>query len=113
MSNPKQFYPFIAWETSGVVQDTIDRKVVTDLSGDFIQEVHERSFHGSNYVKPLLNSNKLHKIARHLVYLIEKQNLEFDAVAVYGNSSTILGSVVAFLLKKDIIVLRKEGAEAH
>ena len=51
--------------------------------------------------------SELQTTIKEAIKILKPHLKEFDAIAVRGNSGVIVGSVVAYLLKKPLIVVRK------
>lgn len=86
-----------------------------------------RIIQGASHTSVILNHKHRNKIIvetyARIARLIDKQNLYFDAIACCGTSGLMVAPNVAHLLKKNIIVVRKqidgysdfmvEGANTH
>lgn len=66
----------------------------------------------SNYhIYGSFDKEKRRKIAKRVVK--ELKNVEFDALAVRGVSGLIMAPIIAYLLNKHVIVVRKPKSEEH
>lgn len=48
-----------------------------------------------------------------LVKKIKESNIEFDSIAFTGMSGSLIGPIVADMLKKDLILVRKQAENCH
>lgn len=62
------------------------------------------------YLAPALNSKARHRVVETIVHILKnKIGLDnFDAIAVCGTSGMLIGPIIAYLLNKEIIVVRKK-----
>lgn len=68
----------------------------------------------SGYLRTIFDSTvQLHKAISAAKKIFKKSTVEFDAIAVTGVSGTTFGSILAYTLKKQLIVVRKRTEKTH
>jgi len=67
----------------------------------------------TEYLHSFLGFNKLRFNVARMAKAIRKSGIEFDAIAFRGNSGALLASPLATLLKKHLILVRKNTADSH
>jgi len=63
---------------------------------------------GSDYMEHVLSYNSLSDVIDDLVRLIKRSKIEFDSIAVRGNSGTLVAGPLSLELQKNIILVRKQ-----
>lgn len=63
----------------------------------------------ASWLKPVLHPKRRRKVIERAVERL--RTVEFDAIAIQGYSSSIPGSILAYLLDKELLVIRKTGEE--
>ncbi len=68
---------------------------------------------GCGHVDPLLRIDTLETAVKKCMKALKPHKDEFAAIAMSGYSSTIIGSVVAAKMRKNICIVRKEDENCH
>lgn len=53
------------------------------------------------------------KLIRYISKTLKQSKLEFDTIAVRGMSGALIGPILAYVLNKHLIVIRKDGENTH
>jgi hypoxanthine phosphoribosyltransferase len=69
-------------------------------------------FTHTDYLRKALNPEELRKGIKTAKARIKESRVEFDAIAVRGNSGVLFGSVLAYELKKPLILVRKDSSHS-
>lgn len=72
-----------------------------------------RKFVGQTHNLYACDRNKRKRIIDKCVAQLKPKSNQFSAIAVTGYSATIFGAPVAYLLNKNIVVVRKPGVESQ
>ena len=54
-----------------------------------------------------------YSVAKIIADKLTRSGIEFDSIVVRGNSGIVVGPLVAELLKKNIVIVNKEGVSSH
>lgn len=69
------------------------------------------SYTGVEYLTPLTSSKKRLAVVNKAVGILA--NVDFDSIAFIGMSGALLAPVLAFVMGKELIALRKHGSQSH
>lgn len=67
----------------------------------------------AQYISECFNRKEQDKTIRQIKELIKKYNLEFDGFVVTGVSGIVMGSILSRILRKDLVVVRKDKDGSH
>jgi adenine/guanine phosphoribosyltransferase-like PRPP-binding protein len=65
------------------------------------------------HLRPILNPEEKKKVFNRAYKILKERSDEFDAIAVSGMSMALIAPVLAWRLKKEIILVRKPGEDTH
>ena len=66
-----------------------------------------------SYISAMLEPSSIRKMVKKTVAAIISAKLNYEAIAVRGNSGVLIDAPLAIALKKPIIVIRKSDQNAH
>ena len=61
----------------------------------------------SSHIKPILNVSSRDKVIEYLSLVLDKHKDDFDTFIVSGYSMTVIGSILAFMYEKELMIVRK------
>jgi adenine/guanine phosphoribosyltransferase-like PRPP-binding protein len=67
----------------------------------------------ANYIKECFNRKDQDQTIRDIKTLITKHKLQFDGFIVTGISGIVMGSILCRILRKDLVIVRKDGDGSH
>lgn len=67
--------------------------------------------YNASYLIDAIDPNSRDRIVQTCLEVLK--NLVFDAIAFRGNSGALIAPIVAYLMNKDIICVRKDGEDSH
>ena len=67
----------------------------------------------AEYLYRILQEGGLKRRALYLQYIIDKYHIDFDSIAIRGNSGAIMGGALSLITNKPLILVRKKDDDNH
>jgi adenine/guanine phosphoribosyltransferase-like PRPP-binding protein len=67
----------------------------------------------SSHLRPILQDGGVAYVGSQLIEYARELDVEFDAIAVCGYSGAIAGSILAYAMNKNLVIVRKESEDCH